>query len=110
LNASFRKQFHNATTRFFRPNINDHGIRWSDMGRILAQWWRPGVSKVALDMLHWAMRSASHWRIVMAIKIIVNLPAYFVILDSMLAHNVSQRPCYGQYKMNQSHQLFISVF
>ena len=32
LNASFGKRFHNATNLFFRPKIDDHGIRRSDMG------------------------------------------------------------------------------
>jgi hypothetical protein len=47
------------------------------------------ASKIALDMLHWAMRLASHQRIVMAIGIVIDLPAFFVFLDSMFAHNVS---------------------
>jgi hypothetical protein len=89
MNASFGKRFHNATTRFFRPKIDDHGVRRSDMGRILAQWWHPVASKVALDMLHWAMHLALHQRIVMAIGIVIDLPAFFVFLDSMFAHNVS---------------------
>jgi hypothetical protein len=38
------------------------------MGQILAQWWHPVASKVALDMLHWAMHSELHRRIVMAIE------------------------------------------
>jgi hypothetical protein len=38
------------------------------MGQILAQWWRPVASKVALDMLHREMCLASQWRIVIAIE------------------------------------------
>jgi len=81
LNASFGKRFHNATARFWGSKIDDHGVSRSDKGQILAQWWCPVVSKVALDMLHCAMRSASHRRIVMAIEIVVDVPAFFVILD-----------------------------
>ena len=90
LNASFEKRFHNATTtQFFRPKIDDHGVRQGDTGQIIAQWRRPVASKVSLDMLHWAIRSALHRRIVMAIEIIVNFSAFFVILNSMFALNVS---------------------
>jgi hypothetical protein len=54
------------------------------MGQILAQWWRPVTSKVALDMLHWAMRSASHRRIVMAIEMARKVGAFFLL--SILCH------------------------
>ena len=80
LNASFGKQFHKATTQFFRPKINDdHGVRRSNMGQILAQWWRPVASKVALDMLHPAMRLASHRRIVIAIEMARKGGAFFLL-------------------------------
>jgi hypothetical protein len=81
MNASFGKRFHNATTRFFRPKIDDHGVRRSDMGRILAHWWRPVASKsnVALDMLHRAMRLSSHRHIVMAIEMAREEGAFFSV-------------------------------
>ena len=66
--ASFEKRFHNATTRFFRQKIDDHGVHWGDNGRIIAQWRRPVASKVSLDMLCREMRSSPHRRIVMAFK------------------------------------------
>jgi hypothetical protein len=66
--ASFKKRFHNATTRFFFTEIDDHGVRQGNTGHMIAQWWRPVASKVALDMLRWAMCSALHWRIVIALK------------------------------------------
>ncbi len=66
--ASFEKRFHNAnTTQFFRPKIDDHGLRQGDTGRIIARWRRTVASKVALDMLHWVMRSSTHRRIIMAV-------------------------------------------
>ena len=40
-----------------------------DTERILTQWQRPVAYKVALDMLHQAMRLASYCLIYMAIKI-----------------------------------------
>jgi hypothetical protein len=54
------------------PKINDHGIRRCNMGQILAQWWRPVISKVALDMLHQAMCSELQRRIVTAIEMAHN--------------------------------------
>jgi len=45
LNASFKKRFHNATTRFF--TLNDHGICWGNTEQILARLWRPVASRVA---------------------------------------------------------------
>ena len=77
--ASFEKRFHNATTRFFRPKTDDHGVRQVDTGRIIARWRRPVASKVALDMLCQAMRSSPHRRIVMAVKWPMTEAHYFVV-------------------------------
>jgi hypothetical protein len=60
-----RHLYHNS---IFYTEIDDHGIRRGDTGRIIARWWRPVASRVALDMLRWAMRSAPHRRVVMAVK------------------------------------------
>jgi len=54
------------------------------MGQILAQWWRPVASKVALDMLHRAMRLALHRRIVIAIEMAREGGAFF--LSSIFCH------------------------
>ena len=35
---------------------------------ILAQWQCPVASSEALNLLHWAMRAVTYWRIAMAIK------------------------------------------
>jgi hypothetical protein len=43
----------------------------------------------ATDALHWEMRIAPYRPGSMAIKIVVNLPAFFVIIDSIVAHNHS---------------------
>jgi hypothetical protein len=43
----------------------------------------------ATDALHWAMRIVPYPPGGMAIEIIVNLPAFFVIVDSVVAHNHS---------------------
>ena len=51
------------------PKIDYHGIHRGNMGAMPAQWRRLVASKVlALNMLYWAMRSALHQHIVIAIK------------------------------------------
>jgi hypothetical protein len=47
------------------------------------------ASSEAQDVLHQAMRPASHRRIRMTIKIASDLPAFSVVVDSLFAHNVS---------------------
>jgi len=41
------------------------------------------ASSEALDVLHWAMRLASYRHIRMAIEIASNLPAFFVVINSL---------------------------
>jgi hypothetical protein len=48
--------------------IVDHGGRRGDMGRALTQWRHLVASHEATDVLHGAMRPASHRRIRMAIE------------------------------------------
>jgi hypothetical protein len=43
----------------------------------------------ATDVLHWAMCITPYGPGSMAINIVVNLPAFFVIVDSIVAHNHS---------------------
>ncbi len=43
-------------------------VRWGNRERVVARCQRPVASRVALDMLHWAMRFVSHRRTAMAIK------------------------------------------
>jgi hypothetical protein len=44
------------------------GGRWGNMEQVVAQWWRPVASGVALDMPHWAMLSVLLRRICKAFK------------------------------------------
>jgi hypothetical protein len=44
------------------------GGRWGDMEQVVAQWWRPVASGIALDMLHWAMWFVSNCHICKALK------------------------------------------
>jgi hypothetical protein len=51
----------------------------------LAQWRHPLASSEALVVLHRWMRPALHRRIRMVVEIVVDLPAYFVALITLLA-------------------------
>jgi hypothetical protein len=55
----------------------------------LAPWQHLVVSHEATDVLHWAMRIAPYRPGGMGIKIIIKLPSFFVIVDSLVAHNHS---------------------
>jgi hypothetical protein len=68
LNACFGTAISQCHNSIFYAKINDHGIRWGNTGQLLAQWQRLVASKVALDILHWAMCPELHRCIVMAIK------------------------------------------
>ncbi len=48
-----------------------HGGCWGNMEQVVAQWQRPVASKVALDMLHWAMHFVLHRHMAMAIEMAV---------------------------------------
>jgi len=60
------------------------------MEEILAQWWRPVASKVALDMLHRVMRLASHRRIVIAIEMARKGGAIFSVVDFLSCISVAK--------------------
>ncbi len=44
------------------------GSRWGKMEQVVAQWWRPVASEVALDIPYWAMLSVLHKCTAVAIK------------------------------------------
>jgi hypothetical protein len=55
----------------------------------LAQWRHLVALHEATDALDWAMRILLYPPGSMAIEIIANFPAFFVIVDSIVAHNHS---------------------
>jgi hypothetical protein len=59
----------------------DYAGRRGNTAHALAQWRHPVGSGEALNVLHRAMRPASYRRICMAIKIAINSPAFFVVID-----------------------------
>ena len=66
LNASFKTAVSQRHNSIFWAKIDDHDVRRGDMGQILAQWRRLMASRVALDLLLWAMHSALYRLIRMA--------------------------------------------
>jgi hypothetical protein len=59
------------------------------MVQALTQWQHLVALHEAMDVLHWAMCIALYCPSGMGIKIVINLPAFFVIIDSVVAHNHS---------------------
>jgi hypothetical protein len=64
------------------------GSRWGNMERVVARWWLPGASSVALDLLHRAMPGSLLPRVRMAIEMACDGGTYlFVIVDFIINHN-----------------------
>jgi hypothetical protein len=74
---------------FVSFKIVDHGGRQGNTAQALARWWHLVASHEATDVLHRAMRIAPYCPGGMAIKNVVDLPAFFKIVDSVVAHNHS---------------------
>jgi hypothetical protein len=74
---------------FFLFKIVNHGGRRGDKARALTRWQHLVVLHEATDALHQKMRIALYCPGGMVINIVVDLPAFFVILDSVVAHNHS---------------------
>jgi hypothetical protein len=74
---------------FVSCKIVNHGGRQGNTACALAQWRHLVASHEALDVLHWAMRITRYPHGGMVIKIVVDLATFFVIVDSMFAHNHS---------------------
>jgi len=73
----------------FSSEIVDHGGRRGNAMRALVRWQHPLASSEALVVLHREMRLASHRHIRIVIKIVVDLPAFFVALILLLATTIS---------------------
>jgi hypothetical protein len=68
----------------------DHGGRRGVTAQALARWLHPVASSEAPDVLHWAMCPASYRRIRMAIEIASDLPAFFVVVYSLLPTTIAK--------------------
>jgi hypothetical protein len=62
----------------------DHGGRRGNTAQALARWLHPVASSEAPDVLHWEMCPALYRRIRMAIEIASDLPAFFVVVYTLL--------------------------
>jgi len=78
----------------FFAKIDDYGICRGNTGHVIAQWLHPVASRVALDLPYWAMCSALHRLIRMAIEMAREAGAcfsvvYFVLHTADKQHNSS---------------------
>ncbi len=103
LNASFEMRYPQRHNSIFYAEIDDHGVRWGDTGRILARWQRSVASRVALDLPYWAMRSALYRLTHMAFEMAREAGACFSVVDFMPCITVAKRPCYGPLKIKPSY-------
>jgi hypothetical protein len=72
---------------FVSLEIVDHGGRRGNMACAFARWRHLVASHEAKDALHQVMHIALYPPGGMVIKIVVDLATFFVILDSMFAHD-----------------------
>jgi len=68
----------------------DNDSRRGNTAQALARWRHPVAPSEALDVFYWVMRPASYCRISMAIEIARDLPAYFVVADSLLPTKIAK--------------------
>ena len=108
LNASFRKRFPQRNNSIFYANIDDHGIRRGNKGPILARWWRPVASRVALDLQLWTMCSAPYalYRLIhMAIEMAREAGPFLSVVDFMSWITVAEGLFYGLLKIKPSYAI-----
>ncbi len=74
---------------FFSFKTIDHGGRRGNTARAIAQWQHLAALHEATDALHLAMHIALYRPGSMVIEIVIDLPAFFVIVDFIVAHNHS---------------------
>jgi hypothetical protein len=74
----------------FSTKIVNHGGRQGNAMRALARWRHPVALSEALDVIHRAICPASYRRIRMANEIASNLPAFFVIANSLLPTTIAK--------------------
>jgi hypothetical protein len=74
---------------FVSFEIVNHGRHLGNTACALARWRHLVASHEAKDALHWAMRIAPYPPGGMVIKIVIDLATFFIIVDSMFAHNRS---------------------
>ncbi len=103
LNASFKTRYPQRHNSIFYAEIDDHGVRWGDTGRILARWRHSVASRVALDLPYWAMCSALYRLTRMAFEMAREAGACFSVVNFMSCITVAKQPCYGPLKIKPSY-------
>jgi hypothetical protein len=103
LNASIETQYPQRHNSIFYAEIDDHGVRWGDTGRILARSRHSVASRVALDLPYWEMRSVLYRLTRMAFEMAREAGACFSVVDFMSFITVAKRPCYGPLKIKTSY-------
>jgi hypothetical protein len=63
--------------------IVNHGGCWGNTAWALTQWRHQVALHEATDALHWEMRIVPYPPSSMGIKAVVNLPEFFVMVDSV---------------------------
>ncbi len=76
LNASFKTAVSQRHNSIFYAEIDDHDVRRGDTGKILTQWRHLMASRVALDLLLWAMHSTLYRLICKAIEMASKVGAF----------------------------------
>jgi hypothetical protein len=66
----------------------NYGGRWGNTALALAQWWHPVASSEAWEVVHWAMHPTFYGHMRMVIKITSTFPAFFAVVDSVVANNL----------------------
>jgi hypothetical protein len=74
----------------FHSKIVNHGGRPGNTVWALARWQHLVASHEATDALHRAMRIAPYHPGGMRIEIVINLPAFFVIVDLLLPITIAK--------------------
>ena len=83
LDASFEKRFPQRHNSIFYAKIEDHGVRWGDMGQILARLRRSVASRVAQDLPYWVMCPALYRLTCMALEMGCEAGACFSVAGFM---------------------------
>ena len=100
---SLRKAISQRHNSIVYAEMDDHGVRRGDTGRILNQWRHMVASRVALDLPYWAMRSASYRLTRMAFEMAREAGACFSVVDFLSCITVAKRPCYGPLNIKPSY-------
>jgi hypothetical protein len=72
---------------FRHDDDDDHGVRWADTERALAQWRRLGASHEATDTLNRAMCLAPYFPVGMVIAFVVDYITFYYIVNNRVAIN-----------------------